>query len=130
MSGDTLSDLLRAVRLRGAVFFYVEAADPWVVETPRSSEIIPTILPGVEHLMPFHGVARGTCWATLVGEEPIRLKEGDIALFPQGDRHVMSSAHTNPTALRTQCEREWRDHGADRWRRERSDQDRVRFFGL
>jgi AraC-like DNA-binding protein len=92
MSGDTLSDLLRAVRLRGAVFFYVEAADPWVVETPRSSEIIPTILPGVEHLMPFHGVARGTCWATLVGEEPIRLKEGDIALFPQGDRHVMSSA--------------------------------------
>jgi hypothetical protein len=28
MSGDVLSDLLRAVRLRGAVFFYLEAADP------------------------------------------------------------------------------------------------------
>ena len=87
-----LSDLLRAVRLQGALFFFVEGADPWVAETPRSREIIPAILPGVEHLMPFHGVARGSCWAAIAGEEPIRLNEGDLVLFPQGDHHVMSSA--------------------------------------
>jgi len=92
MSGDTLSDLLRAVRLRGAVFFYVEGSDPWVAETPASRQIIPALLPGVEHLMAFHGVARGSCWASLVGGEPIRLDEGDLVLFPQGDHHVMSSA--------------------------------------
>jgi AraC-like DNA-binding protein len=92
MSGDALSDLLRAVRLRGAVFFYVEGSDPWVVETPSSYEIIPAILPGVEHLMPFHGVARGSCWASLADGEPIRLEEGDLVLFAQGDHHVMSSA--------------------------------------
>ena len=50
MSGDTLSDLLRAVRLRGALFFYVEGADPWVAESPKSCEIIPAILPGVAQL--------------------------------------------------------------------------------
>ena len=39
MSADTLSDLLRAVRLRGAVFFYVQGSHPWVAETPRGGFI-------------------------------------------------------------------------------------------
>src|SRR5262245_43430378 len=92
MSGDALSDLLRAVRLRGALFFYVEGLDPWVAEAPPSREIIPAILPGVDHLIEFHGVARGSCWAAIVGEEPVRLSEGDMVLFPRGDAHVVSSA--------------------------------------
>jgi AraC-like DNA-binding protein len=92
MSGDTLSDVLRAVRLRGAVFFYLQGADPWVAGTPPSKEIIPGILPGVDHMMEFHVVVRGSCWAGIAGEPPIRLEQGDIALFPQGDPHVMSSA--------------------------------------
>jgi AraC-like DNA-binding protein len=92
MSGDTLSDLLRAVRLRGAVFYYVEGAAPWVAEAPRSREIIPGIMPGVEHMIEFHGVAEGSCWAAIVGESPTRLAAGDVVMFPQGDAHVMSSA--------------------------------------
>src|SRR5262245_11637497 len=91
MSGDTLSDLLRAVRLRGAIFFNLDCADPWVAETPSADQIIPGVMPGVEHLIPCHGIASGSCWAGAVGEEPIRLNEGDIVLFPQGDHHVMSS---------------------------------------
>ncbi len=92
MSRDTLSDLLRAVRLHGAVFFHIECADPWVVENPHASDLIPAIMPGVDHLMEFHGVASGSAWAAIVGEEAIRLDEGDFVLFPHGDRHVMSSA--------------------------------------
>jgi AraC-like DNA-binding protein len=92
MSADTLSDLLRAIRLRGAIFFYVEGTDPWVAETPQSKLIIPAILPGVDHLMEFHVVVRGSCWAAIAGEEPVRLNAGDIVIFPQGDHHVISSA--------------------------------------
>jgi AraC-like DNA-binding protein len=92
MIGDTLSDVLRAVRLRGAIFFYVEGAAPWVAEAPAAKTIIPAILPGVDHMMEFHVVARGGCWAAVVGEKPIRLDEGDVVIFPQGDHHVMSSA--------------------------------------
>jgi AraC-like DNA-binding protein len=92
MSGDALSDLLRAVRLRGAVFFYLRNVDTWVAETPLSSRIIPAVMPGVDHLMPFHGVANGTCWCAVVGEEPVRLNEGDVVLFPHGDHHALSSA--------------------------------------
>ncbi len=92
MSRDTLSDVLRAVRLRGAVFFYVEGNSPWVVGTPPSREIIPALMPGAEHMIGFHAVAQGSCWAAISGERPIRLDERDIILFPQGDPHVMSSA--------------------------------------
>jgi len=91
MSSDTLSNLLRAIRLRGAIFYHVEGVAPWVAEAPPSADIIPAILPGVEHLMEFHGVARGACWAGIVGEDPIRLDPGDLVIFPQGDAHVISS---------------------------------------
>jgi Cupin len=51
MSRDTLSDVLRAVRLRGAVFYDVEGASPWVAEAPAAREIIPAIMPGVDHMI-------------------------------------------------------------------------------
>lgn len=92
MSGDVLSDLLRAVRLRGAVFFYIEGAAPWVAEAPASCEIIAAIMPGAGHVIEFHGVAEGSCWAAIVGEPPVRLERGDVVMFPQGDPHVISSA--------------------------------------
>ena len=92
MSGDTLSDLLRTVRLRGALFYYVEGTSPWVVEAPPSTEIIPAIMPGVEHMIEFHGLAEGACWAARAGESPVRMTAGDVVLFAQGDAHVMSSA--------------------------------------
>ena len=92
MSGDTLSDLLRAVRFRGAIFYHIEGIAPWVAETPKAREIIPAIMPGVDHMIEFHGIMQGACWAAITGESPIRLEAGDVILFPQGDSHVMSSA--------------------------------------
>jgi hypothetical protein len=35
VSGDTLSDVLRTVRLKGAVFFDIDTTAPWVAETKR-----------------------------------------------------------------------------------------------
>ena len=92
MSRDTLSDVLRAVRLRGAVFYYVDGSSPWVAEAPPAQELIPAIMPGAEHMIEFHAVAEGSCWAAIVGEPPVQLHERDVILFPQGDPHVMSSA--------------------------------------
>jgi AraC-like DNA-binding protein len=91
MSADALSDLLRAVRLHGAVFYHVEGVAPWVAETPQAREIIPAIMPGAEHMFAFHGLVRGSCWAGIAGETPVRMEGGDVILFPKGDPHVMSS---------------------------------------
>ena len=92
MSQDALSSVLRAVRLRGALFYYIEGASPWVAEAPPAADIIPAILPGAGHMIEFHGIVEGSCWAAVVGEPPSRLHAGDVILFPQGDAHVLSSA--------------------------------------
>jgi len=91
MSEDVLSDLLRRVRFRGALFYYVDGISPWVAETPAACEILPAILPGAEHMIEFHGIVSGSCWGGIAGEPPVRVHEGDVILFPQGDPHVMSS---------------------------------------
>jgi AraC-like DNA-binding protein len=89
---DPLSDVLRAVRLTGAVFFDVRASEPWVAEAPPGRDIVGTIFPGAEHLISYHVVARGECWGHVLGEPPRRLLAGDVIVFPHGDPHVMSSA--------------------------------------
>jgi AraC-like DNA-binding protein len=42
--------------------------------------------------MEYHVITRGSGWAAVVGQPPVRLAQGDIVLFPHGDAHVMSSA--------------------------------------
>jgi AraC-like DNA-binding protein len=92
MSGDTLSEVLRAVRLTGAVFFAIDASAPWVAETPPANELRPHIMPGIGHVIEYHVITSGSCWGGVVDEAPIRLEAGDVIVFPQGDAHVMSSA--------------------------------------
>ena len=92
MSRDTLSDLLRSVRLRGAVFFYVSLRDQWSAEAPPAKEIAEAVMPGCEHVMEYHMIAKGHGWAAVAGLAPVKLSAGDIVMFPQGDRHVISSA--------------------------------------
>jgi hypothetical protein len=92
MSTDPLSEVLHAVRLTGAVYFAVDACAPWVAEGPRAGELAPHLMPGVEHVIEYHVVTRGSCWGGVVGEPAICLDAGDVIVFPQGDAHVMSSA--------------------------------------
>jgi AraC-like DNA-binding protein len=89
---DALSDVLKAVRLTGAVFFDVHASEPWVAEAPPGGSIVGTIFPGAGHLMSYHVVTRGRCWASVVGGTPMQLATGDVIVFPHGDAHVLSSA--------------------------------------
>jgi AraC-like DNA-binding protein len=92
MSRDTLSDLLRSVRLRGAAFFYISFRDEWSAEGLAANEVAGAVMPGCEHVMEYHMIAKGSGWAAVSGLEPIRLAAGDIVMFPHGDRHVISSA--------------------------------------
>lgn len=92
MATDTLSDVLRSVRLRGAVFYDLSFGADWAAEAPHAKEIAEAVIPGAEHVMEYHVITRGSGWAEIVGEPPVRLETGDIIMFPQGDAHVISSA--------------------------------------
>jgi len=92
MTQDLLSDVLRAVRLRGAVFFDVSGSSDWAAEAPPGKELAPLLMPGVDHVMEYHAVAQGSCWAGILGGPAVQLHAGDVVLFPHGDAHVVSSA--------------------------------------
>lgn len=92
VAADVLSDVLRSVRLTGAVYFDFDLSSPWVAEAPPSREIAGTVMPGAQRVIEYHLIARGSCWGHAVGQPPVRLKEGDLIVFPQGDPHVLSSA--------------------------------------
>jgi len=88
---DTLSDVLRAVRLKGAIFFDVHASDPWAAETPAGTQIVGRMFPAAENLICYHAITRGTCWAVVAKEPPLLLRAGDVVVIPHGDAHVLSS---------------------------------------
>jgi AraC-like DNA-binding protein len=88
---DPLSDLLRVVRLDGAFFYAVEAAEPWSVESAAADELSPRILPAAEHLISYHILTGGHCYVRLIGQEPVEMLPGDVIVFPHGDANVMSS---------------------------------------
>ena len=92
MSQDTLSDVLKSVRLRGAVFYYVSFSSKWSAEAVAASEIAAAVMPGADHVIEYHMIAKGDGWAAVSGLSPVRLKAGDVVMFPQGDAHVLSSA--------------------------------------
>jgi len=89
---DPLSDLLRVVRLDGAFFYPVEAIAPWGVESAAARELAPRILPNAEHLISYHILIEGRCFAGVLGEEQVELAPGDVIVFPHGDANLMSSA--------------------------------------
>src|SRR5690349_16214242 len=88
---DVLSEGFQAVRLTGAIFFHFDARAQWVVEAPPGHMIAPYVVPGAEHVMEYHVVAAGECYAGLPGEPGTRLSTGEVIVFPQGDAHVVSS---------------------------------------
>lgn len=92
MAQDTLSEVLRTVRLRGVVFYFMRGGTEWAAEAPPAVEVAAAVLPGAEHVMEYHVVTKGEGWAALPGEPAVRLRAGDIVMFPHGDRHLLSSA--------------------------------------
>jgi AraC-like DNA-binding protein len=88
---DTLSDVLKTVRLTGAAYFDISAQAPWSVHSPARDLILPRILPGADRLIAYHVVTSGRCFASLDGGEAVSLEAGEVIMFTNADSHVMSS---------------------------------------
>ena len=91
---DVLSEVLRGVRLTGAVFFDMRAHAPWVGTTPDASVIASLVMPEAEHVICFHILVAGSAWAALKdGSSPaVPVAAGDVVIVSKGDSHFLSSA--------------------------------------
>jgi AraC-like DNA-binding protein len=94
IEGDLLSEVLRSVRLTGALFFLVDATTPWVEELPAASAFAAVLLPEAQHVVSYHIVIQGSCWGWLAENRgaSIPLEAGDILVIPHGDAYGLSTA--------------------------------------
>jgi AraC-like DNA-binding protein len=89
---DALSEVLGAIRLTGAVFLDMELRAQWSYLTAPARKIADVLMPDADHVIPYHLVTEGTCYARLLHGGPVELRAGDLILFPAGDRHVLATA--------------------------------------
>ena len=82
-------DVLRTVRLTGGLFFPMKVSSPWVDEVPGASAFGALLLPRAQHVIFYHVVRRGACWAGLVDGPSLHLEAGDILVIPHGDSYFM-----------------------------------------
>lgn len=89
---DALSDVLKSVRLEGAVYLNGEFTAPWCIRGECGLPHVRERLAGAEHVAFFHFLTEGECKVRLVdGGEALHAAAGDLVLFPQEGKHLMGS---------------------------------------
>ena len=89
---NVLSEVLKAVKLDGAVFFNGEFSAPWCTREPDSRTMASYLSSGPKHVFIFHLVTEGQCYCR--GEEggrAIPLEAGDIVILPHGNEHLIGN---------------------------------------
>jgi len=87
---DVLSEVLKAVKLDGALFYNAEFSAPWCFCSPASQKVAPYLSPHSRHVIIYHLLTEGHGYAQVEGDDrPLPLAAGDIVIFPNGDPHTM-----------------------------------------
>ena len=88
---DVLSEVLRTVRLDGALFFNGEFSAPWCISESQSTAIAHYLSPAAGHLIMYHFLTEGRAYAKLPDGRREELTAGDIIVFPHGDAHLLGN---------------------------------------
>ncbi len=89
---DALSEILRSVRLEGAVFYNAEFTAPWGFRSPPSCEVAAFLGKGPKHVIIYHFLTQGRARAEVENStHRLELEPGDIVVFPHGDAHIISN---------------------------------------
>ena len=94
---DVLSEVLKVVKLQGAIFYNGEFSSPWSFCSPASRTIAPYLAPGAGHAIIYHLLTEGHASARLRDGERIALSAGDLVIFPHGDPHIIENGPPTQT---------------------------------
>ena len=95
---DVLSDVLRSVRLTGSMLFLVNAHPPWMSWAPAAEAFRRVVLPDAQHLVSYHILTRGRCWAGLRDAPSEPFETGDVLVVPHGDAYYLADSPTSQAA--------------------------------
>jgi hypothetical protein len=89
---DVLSEVLKAVKLGGALYYNAEFSAPWCFRSPGSRFLAPYLSADSRHLIIYHLLTEGRGYGQVEGEDrPIPLNAGDIVIIPHGDPHILGN---------------------------------------
>src|SRR6266851_572736 len=88
---DVLSEVLKVVKLQGALFFNGEFSAPWCFRSSPSAAMVPYLSPSAGHLIMYHFLTEGRAYARLLDGPREELTAGDIVVFPRGDPHLIGN---------------------------------------
>jgi len=90
---DVLADVMRAISLKGALFFDVHASDPWISMNPSMDQIGSSMMPDTDHVIPFHIILEGNIFTKLGDDScgPVSIGAGDVLMLPTGGKHIITS---------------------------------------
>jgi AraC-like DNA-binding protein len=88
---DVLSEVLRVVKLEGALFFNAEFTAPWCIRSSGAAGMIPFLSPVPRHLIMYHFLTEGRAFARLPDGKRVLLNAGDIVILPHGDPHFLGN---------------------------------------
>jgi AraC-like DNA-binding protein len=90
---DAVSDVLRAVRLSGAVYLNGTFTAPWCVIGHTDAALCGAYLPRSERVVSYHLIIEGSCRAQLADDpdSAVHLSAGELLVVPQGETHLLGS---------------------------------------
>lgn len=88
---DVLSEVLKVVKLEGAIYYNAEFTAPWSLRAPPSCVLAPYFAQGGGHVIIYHLLTEGRGFAELEDGKRIPLTAGDVVIFPHGDPHIMGN---------------------------------------
>jgi len=88
---DVLSDVLRSIRLEGALFLYAEFGAPWCVQAPAGEQLAPFLSAQTSRLAICHLVLEGSCRVQWGEGEGLLMRPGDVVVLPRGEPHRIAS---------------------------------------
>src|SRR5437868_7241283 len=75
---DVLSEVLKAVKLDGALFYNAEFSAPWCFRQPASHIMAPYLSPSSKHVIIFHLLTEGRGYTQFDGDPPQRSGHRDL----------------------------------------------------
>jgi len=94
---DVLSEVLRVIRLQGALFYNAEFSAPWSVYAAPSRGLAGYFGTKTEHVIVYHVVTEGRAAVRLESGNRLTLEAGDIVMLPHGDTHIVENGTATTT---------------------------------
>lgn len=113
---DVLSEVLKVVKLQGALFYNGEFSAPWSVRAAPSRGVAQHFVPEAEHVIIYHLLIEGRATIRMDDGTHISLDAGDIVMIPHGDSHIIENGPATKTVDDTEHLPETLSQGLRLWR--------------